>query len=492
MNPTHEPPMDQDMTPRVRDWLRESALTGPDATRGLDKLLTDFPTTPQRRRWWRIAWPNRGRDVSRSVTGYGSTSSGRSPAMFGPFRLAVASIILVIVGGFALVRLAEPSPQPPLLAGATLVVAADGSGDYTTISAAVTAAADGDIIQVMPGHYLESVAVVGKDVTITGVGDRDEIIVEAISTAAPNDPADEPDVSSWAFFLMDTSSTLSNLTVVGQERGTAIPISGVGSAPVLDGLVIRLNGQWTGDHTPVWWTDGAGGALRNSVVEGFMGVSTNAGVIIEDNEMPSTCIVLWDPGAQATIRNNTIRDCPYEFGIKIEQGSAIIEGNDISVAEAPPGPHSSYSDGRTGIVITSHEAGTVVHDNDIHDNTRGIGASLPSNSQVRAEIDGNRVVNNVLGITVASDHITLRDNTVTGSTAGVLVSGGSPTLTGNTITGNKTGLQVGRATPTLTGNTICDNGANLSYEGDGEPPSTEGNEICADTASAAPAPSPDG
>jgi parallel beta-helix repeat protein len=484
MTTTHEPPMDQDMTPRVRDWLRETALTGADAARGLDKLLNDFPTTPQRRRWWRIAWTNRGRDVSRSVTGHGTTSSGRSPAMFGPFRLAVASVILVIVGGFALIRLAEPSPPPPLLAGATLVVAPDGSGDFTTISAAVAAAADGDIIQVMPGHYLESVAVVGKALTITGIGDRDEIIVEATSATAPNSPADEPEVFDWAFFLLDTSSTLSNMTVVGQERGTAIPIAGADAAPILDGLVIRLKGQWTGDHTPIWWEDGAGGVLRNSGVEGFMGVSSNAGVIIEDNEMPSTCIVLWDRGAQATIRNNTIRDCPYEFGIKLEQGSAIIEGNDISVAEAPPGPHSSYSDGRTGIVITSHEAGTVIHDNDIHDNTRGIGASLPSDSPANAEIDGNRVVNNAIGITIASDDITLRDNTVTGNVSGVLVGGGSPTLTGNTITGNETGLRIGRGSPKLMGNTICDNDTNLYYGGDGQPPSTEGNEICPDPSSA--------
>ena len=292
--------------------------------------------------------------------------------MFGPFRLAVASVILAIVGAVShLCDLAQPSPPPGLSSGATFVVAQDDSGDFTTISAAVAAAADGDTISIKPGHYLESVAVVGKDVTITGVGDRDQIIVEATMAPGPNDPPDAPDPFNWAFYLVDTSSTLSNLTVIGQEEGNAIPITSAGSAPTLDGLVIRLNGEWTGNHVPVWWDAGAGGVLRNSVVEGFMGVSSNAGVIIEDNEMPSTCITLWDSGAQATIRNNVIRDWPYEFGINIEQGSAIIEGNDISVAEAPAGLHDGYSHGRAGIAHTSREEGTVVHDNDIHDSRVG-------------------------------------------------------------------------------------------------------------------------
>ncbi len=490
MTPTREP-ADHEMARVVRDWLRETALTGPEAQRGIDKLLTDFPTTPQRRRWWRIAWPDRGRDVSRSVTGRGTTSPGRSSAMYGPIRLVVASMIVAIVGGIALIRFVEPPPPLVLLSGATLVVAPEGSADFTTIAAAVEAAADGDTIQVMPGHYRESVPVVGKDLTITGVGDRDAIIVEAMMAAPPAaalqaDAARDTSIAStaafdWAFFLLDTSTTLSNLTVIGQEEGTAIPIAGEGSAPTLDGLVIRIKGQWTGGHAPVWWDAGAGGVLRNSVVEGFIGVRSAADVILEDNEMPSTCVLVWQTGAHATIRRNDIRDCPYGFGIKVERGSAIIEGNDIAIAESDPGLPSAYSEGRVGILVVFDDAPTTVRDNTVHDSAIGISAG----NLASAEIIGNQVHGNAVGINASSDDVTLRDNMVNGNTVGVTVGLGSPTLAGNTITGNESGLRIGRGTPTLTGNTICDNGTNLFYGGEGEPPPTAGNEICPDASPAA-------
>ena len=52
---------------------------------------------------------------------------------------------------------------------ASIIVAADGSGDYITIGEAVAAAADGDKILVRPGTYVES-TVVDKDVRISGDG----------------------------------------------------------------------------------------------------------------------------------------------------------------------------------------------------------------------------------------------------------------------------------------------------------------------------------
>ena len=59
--------------------------------------------------------------------------------------------------------------QEAVAAFHTWHVNSDGTGDYTTISAAVSAASDGDIIIVHPATYTESVHAYGKKVHIKGV-----------------------------------------------------------------------------------------------------------------------------------------------------------------------------------------------------------------------------------------------------------------------------------------------------------------------------------
>ena len=59
----------------------------------------------------------------------------------------------------------------------TIVVDANGNGDYTTISDAVSAASDGDTILVQPGTYMESVHAFSKKVHIVGV-DRETCILQ--------------------------------------------------------------------------------------------------------------------------------------------------------------------------------------------------------------------------------------------------------------------------------------------------------------------------
>jgi MYXO-CTERM domain-containing protein len=49
---------------------------------------------------------------------------------------------------------------------ATLTVQTDGSGDYSTIQAGIDAAEDGDVVQVGPGTYAESISFSGKAITV--------------------------------------------------------------------------------------------------------------------------------------------------------------------------------------------------------------------------------------------------------------------------------------------------------------------------------------
>ncbi len=65
---------------------------------------------------------------------------------------------------------------PGAPAGATHVVAADGSGDFSTIGEAVAAASDGDTVLVKPGEYAEAL-VIDKDITVAGDGPREDIVI---------------------------------------------------------------------------------------------------------------------------------------------------------------------------------------------------------------------------------------------------------------------------------------------------------------------------
>nr|WP_236779045.1 pectinesterase family protein [Agromyces seonyuensis] len=73
------------------------------------------------------------------------------------------------------------SATPTLRVDAT--VAADGSGDYTSLAAAITAASTGWVIQVEPGTYAGT-TVVSKAVTIVGTGDPSAVVLTNATTTA--------------------------------------------------------------------------------------------------------------------------------------------------------------------------------------------------------------------------------------------------------------------------------------------------------------------
>jgi hypothetical protein len=56
----------------------------------------------------------------------------------------------------------------------TWTINQDGTGDFTTISAGITAAVDGDTILVYPGIYYENIDYQGKNITITSLYDGDQ------------------------------------------------------------------------------------------------------------------------------------------------------------------------------------------------------------------------------------------------------------------------------------------------------------------------------
>ncbi|MFV2063827.1 MAG: pectinesterase family protein, partial [Chloroflexota bacterium] len=205
----------------VHDWLEDRvAEPQPD---GLNRALERLDATPQNRRrflgWWFHKPPDH--------------HSRRNRLMFSATGIIGAIAVLALAANLA----SSPSQDqaPAAGAGATHIVAADGSGDFSTIGEAVDAAAEGDTILVKPGTYTEAI-VIDKDITISGDGPREDIIVEAQqeSSLLPDCvPVPFTDTNGCVFVLDQTDTTISGLTFRGDWAGIDI----IGGEPTIQGVV---------------------------------------------------------------------------------------------------------------------------------------------------------------------------------------------------------------------------------------------------------------
>ena len=121
-----------------------------------------------------------------------------------------------------------PGPRRWRLMPLIHVVAQDGTGDFATITEAVGAARAGDVILIRAGTYDESVSV-GRDVTISGDGDRAGVVVQ-------------PSTGSPSFSLGTSGATLSNLTL----RGPFADVTIDGGNPTSRGPLVRQRGHARG------------------------------------------------------------------------------------------------------------------------------------------------------------------------------------------------------------------------------------------------------
>lgn len=110
---------------------------------------------------------------------------------------------------------------------APIVVAADGSGDYTSIQEAVNHANAGDRIEVQSGTY--DGAVVNKSVTIDGEGaPRIQTLLNLTASGATvRDIVFESTYSDAPMTLYGDGTVATNITMdVGTEHGASIDIQG--------------------------------------------------------------------------------------------------------------------------------------------------------------------------------------------------------------------------------------------------------------------------
>ena len=75
-----------------------------------------------------------------------------------PYQVIISAAVALFVAGLAIPAKGGSSPGPK-----TIVVALDGSGDFTSIQQAVDAAAKGDTVFLKPGRYEQDITIHSKD-----------------------------------------------------------------------------------------------------------------------------------------------------------------------------------------------------------------------------------------------------------------------------------------------------------------------------------------
>jgi hypothetical protein len=459
----------------VRTWLDDRAVDPPHAS--LASAMAQVATTPQQRRRWLGRWLGRGRGATRSADDRGDTNdtnNGRNRLMFGITGVTAGAAALALMAALVVPRGDPGQPVTPGAGGgATHVVAADGSGDFTTIGEAVAAAAEGDTVLVKPGQYAE-VVLVDKDITLQGDGPRKEVVI-SFPEGGPNDP-------DWGFpitlVVRDSQATITALTILTPSKGGAVLVNG--GSPTFEDVSVENVPDGMGTFN---LGEGTSAIVRDSSWDGFWMIDDSP-VILEGNTIAGFGR-LFGPDA-ATISGNAFL---AGADVHVHGLAGLIEGNEFSDATITV---ESGSDG-------DGESAVTVRGNTFHDvkwnGSHGQAAILVQDSGSTTDIVNNVITGSDTAVSVAfGSAATISGNDLRDNRAALVVGSSDVDIDGNTIMGNGTGLRLGKtiekddaglhagdaARPTVNGNTFCDNEIDLELPKD-EPNSItlDGNEVCA-------------
>ena len=474
----------------VRTWLDDRAAEPPHTS--LASAMAQVATTPQQRRRWLGRWLDRGRGATRGADDRGDTDRhiGRNRIMIGITAVTAGAAALTLMATLVVPRGDSGPPVVPAAGGgATHVVAADGSGDFTTISEAVAAAAEGDTVLVAPGDYAEAL-VIDKDITIQGDGPRDQIVVSFPAGSGPNemDPDGNPFYATLK--VADAVATISGLTVAGAvpESGEfAVNILVVGGAPILEDLDI-LNSTDLDAALPIIFAAQSAPVIRGSAWSGYLVTDESSGPTIEANTISGVnAIIALNGPADVVVRDNTFQD---GASISASGGvTGVITGNDFTegfigidngsdmLVEANTMTGLS---GSLGAAIYVRDSGSKAHvvGNEVTD----AGTAISVIGGAEAVVEDNGLVDDAIGVAWSSTATgTIEGNAISGGMTGIVIGGGSPVVSDNSVTGaTRFGISIGsQATPQLSGNTVCGNGLNLMVA-QGATPVLGQNDICAD------------
>jgi hypothetical protein len=262
---------------------------------------------------------------------------------------------------------------------------------FTTIQAAVNAAAPGDTIQVCPGAYNEQVEI-AKRLTLVGTerNGKNAAIVRPSNIVINTDFLGEPTAS--IILVRDTSKvTIRNITIDGINNGLVCDAT----APSMDGIFFR----------------NASGEIESVAIKNML--SPDACAFADGVDVLST----GEPHQRVTVRDSSLHD--YDFGgiFCLGQGVTVSAIRNVITGRGPSlGQFGiQLDDGPTGLIeeniVTNHltadfsVSGFVSH---------GIGVfGAPGNTRIAKNIVGNSDTGMYVGILdLQSNNVTVVDNTV--------------------------------------------------------------------------------
>jgi Right handed beta helix region/Pectinesterase len=462
----------------IRDWLDDRVAEPRQA--GLDAVLDRTTTTPQHRRRWLERWLRRGTSATRSARARGSPpdidDSRRNRIMLSATGIVGTIVVLALAATLVLPADRVRTPiGPGAGTGATHVVAQDGSGDFATITEAVDAAADGDVVMVKPGRYVETVTIT-KDITLAGDGPRDEIVIEnppggptaeLEHFSQPEAGAGQGTAPHFTLLVDEADAIVSGLTVSGPATG-GITVILHGGAPTVDDVAVVLDGPggtW-GAWAALYIVGESLATISSSSFDGFTKVEGGASATF-DASVHTGRVSIDGPG-RTVLRGNTFRDntSTGNGGVDVNSGAIVlVEAADFEVGSGgacPAGDVTAYDYvvGGRGIEVLGAGTNATITGSTFSTSCAGIIAR----EGAEATIEGNTITGGLVGLDLRTDAARVEANSITGADVGISV--------------------IGTATPTLAGNTLCDNGTDLRVD-EGNPTTLEGNEVCPADASPA-------
>ncbi|MEK0315387.1 S-layer homology domain-containing protein [Cohnella sp. 56] len=361
--------------------------------------------------------------------------------------------------------------------------------DYTTIQAAIDAAADGDTVAIEAGTHREQLTIT-KNITLQGAGIAQTII------ESPD--ADALAAGSWknlknqlvyAVIGVKTASAgevvIKDLTIDGRKQGYISSHNGYESVYTFNGIAVRDTSA-TIDHVKVVdvrdaYSDYSGspvaplpgdyvpqdqpsGANHNEsiLLEGAAGTGPHK-VTVQNSQIVrfhKTGILAWGPTLEVDIHDNEIQGhgkTLYSTGNGIQIASTdrstmggsngdrrgttgIVKDNhiyDIGLVIPEPGETGAYLNlglyGPTGILMYEAGDGFIIEGNTL------TGPSVPAWHNSSTSNDGG-YSNDGIGFTNVKDPV-IKNNTISGFGTAILeggaVAGSKATIEGNTLSGNE-------------------------------------------------------
>ncbi|WP_327699806.1 pectinesterase family protein [Streptomyces sp. NBC_00459] len=136
---------------------------------------------------------------------------------------------LVVAGALAVSPLAPLGLTTPASAATTITVASDGSGNYTTIQAAIAAAPSGTIINIKPGTYRGQVSIPSSKSSITlqgTTGTATDVVITGNTPASTAGTAGSATVLNMAKNTTVNGVTIANTYAAHDSQALALYAGG--------------------------------------------------------------------------------------------------------------------------------------------------------------------------------------------------------------------------------------------------------------------------